>query len=68
VGKRDKKACGGFEIYFHLFLTSAVYGCEWSASRPGRLTAAENAFVYRMNRRLLEPRNRSGHFGEEVHL
>jgi len=24
------------EIYLHVFLTSALDGCEWTASRPGR--------------------------------
>jgi hypothetical protein len=26
------------EVYLHAFLTSALDGCEWSASRPGRFT------------------------------
>jgi hypothetical protein len=30
------KAYGGMEVYLHAFLTSALDGGEWSASRPGR--------------------------------
>jgi hypothetical protein len=26
------------DVYSHIFLTSALVGCEWSASRPGRFT------------------------------
>jgi hypothetical protein len=26
-------------MYIHIFLTSALVGGEWSASRPGRFTA-----------------------------
>jgi hypothetical protein len=29
------------EAYFHVFLTSALDGEEWSASRPGRFTLRE---------------------------
>jgi hypothetical protein len=32
------KTCGGMEVYLHHFLTSALDGGEWSASRPGRFT------------------------------
>jgi hypothetical protein len=32
------KAYGGADIYTHLFLTSALFGGEWSASRPGSFT------------------------------
>jgi hypothetical protein len=32
------KACGGVDIYNHIFLTSALAGGEWSASHPGRFT------------------------------
>jgi hypothetical protein len=32
------KAYGGVDVYIHIFLTSAVVGGEWSASRPGRFT------------------------------
>jgi hypothetical protein len=32
------KAYGGVDVYIHIFLTSALVGGEWSASRPGRFT------------------------------
>jgi hypothetical protein len=35
---RALRALGGVEIYLHPFLTSALGGDEWLASRPGRLT------------------------------
>jgi hypothetical protein len=37
------KACGGVDVYIHIFLTSALAGGEWSASRPGRFTPGERA-------------------------
>jgi len=32
------KAYGGMEVQLHAFLTSALNGSEWTASRPGRFT------------------------------
>jgi hypothetical protein len=32
------KAYGGVDVQLHIFLTSALAGDEWSASRPGRFT------------------------------
>jgi hypothetical protein len=32
------KAYGGMDVWIHVFLTSALVGGEWSASRPGRFT------------------------------
>jgi hypothetical protein len=32
------KAYGGVDMYIHIFLTSALVGGEWSASRLGRFT------------------------------
>jgi hypothetical protein len=32
------KAYGGVDVWMHIFLTSALVGVEWSASRPCRLT------------------------------
>jgi hypothetical protein len=29
------KAQGAVDVYIHIFLTSAITGGEWSASRPG---------------------------------
>jgi hypothetical protein len=32
------KTYGGVDVEIHVFLTSALVGGEWSASRPGRFT------------------------------
>jgi hypothetical protein len=37
------KAYGGADVYSHIFLTSALAGGEWSASRPDRFTPGERA-------------------------
>jgi hypothetical protein len=37
------KAYWGVEVQLHAFLTSALDGGEWSASRPGRFTPVERA-------------------------
>jgi hypothetical protein len=37
------KTYGGVDVYTHVFLTSALVGGEWSASRPGRFTPGERA-------------------------
>jgi hypothetical protein len=37
------KAYGGVDIQIHVFLTSALVGGEWSASRPSRFTPGEGA-------------------------
>jgi hypothetical protein len=37
------KAYGGVDVYIHIFLTSALAGVEWSASRPSRFTLGERA-------------------------
>jgi hypothetical protein len=39
------KAHGGMDVLSQIFLTSALVGCEWSASRPGRFTHEERAPV-----------------------
>jgi hypothetical protein len=36
-------AYGGVDVYSHIFLTSALVGGEWSASRPVRFTPGERA-------------------------
>jgi hypothetical protein len=36
VTHKDIETCAGVEVYFHVFLTSALV--EWSFSRPGRFT------------------------------
>jgi hypothetical protein len=37
------KAYWGLDVYIHIFLTSALVGGEWSASRPGRFTLGERS-------------------------
>jgi hypothetical protein len=37
------KAYGGAAVQIHIFLTSALAGDEWSASRDGRFTPGERA-------------------------
>jgi hypothetical protein len=37
------KAYGVVDVYIHIFLTSALAGSEWSASRPGHFTPGEGA-------------------------
>jgi hypothetical protein len=39
------KAYGGVDVQIHIYLTSALAGGEWSASRPCRFTAGERAPV-----------------------
>jgi hypothetical protein len=43
VGEVSMKAYGGVDVQIHIFLTSALVGGEWSASRPGRFTPRETA-------------------------
>jgi hypothetical protein len=35
------KTYGGVKVYIHVFLTLALCGGEWSASRPGQFTHEE---------------------------
>jgi hypothetical protein len=37
------KVCGGVDVEIHIFLTLALVGGEWSASRPCRFTPGESA-------------------------
>jgi hypothetical protein len=39
------KMYGGVEVYIHVFLTSALDGGEWLASRSGRFTTGERTPV-----------------------
>jgi hypothetical protein len=61
------KMCGGQDVEIHVYLTLALVGGEWSASRPGRFTPGEIT-RYPLNRGLGEPQNRSGRRGEEKNL
>jgi hypothetical protein len=55
---------GGAEVWLHAFLTSALDGGEWSASRPYRFTPRKRALWYSLNRRLGGPQNRFGRGAE----
>jgi len=44
------------EVQLHEFLTSALYGGEWSASRPVHLTSGESAPSTHLNGGLEGPR------------
>jgi len=55
------KTCGRVEVQLHAFLTSALYGGEWSASRRGRFTPS----CYPLYRWLGGPQSRSGRGDEE---
>jgi hypothetical protein len=37
------KTYGEVDVWVHIFLTLALVGGEWSASRPGRFTSEERA-------------------------
>jgi hypothetical protein len=37
------KAYWGVDVYIHIFLSLALAGGEWSASRPGRFIPGESA-------------------------
>jgi hypothetical protein len=50
------------------FLTSALDGGEWSASRPCRFTPGERAPWYPLDRRLVGPQSCSGRCGEKTNL
>jgi hypothetical protein len=50
------KAYGVLDVEIHIFLTSALVGDEWLASRPGRFTPQ-----HPLDRRLGQPKSQSGH-------
>jgi hypothetical protein len=58
------KAYGGVDVQIHIFLTSALAGGEWSASRPGRLIPGERAPGTHWIG-WVDPRSRPGRHGEE---
>jgi hypothetical protein len=59
------KAYGGVEVLIYIFLTSALAGGQWSASRPGRPTPGERAPGTQWIGGLGGPQSRSGRRGEE---
>jgi hypothetical protein len=58
------KTYGAVDVQIQIFLTSALVGGEWSASRLGRFTP-EKKLRYPLNRRLGGPQRRSERRGEE---
>jgi hypothetical protein len=56
------------DVEIHVFLTSALVGGEWSASRPGRFTPEERSPLHPFDRRLAWAQNLSGRCGEEKNL
>jgi hypothetical protein len=59
------KAYGGVEVKIYIFLTSALAGGKWSASRPGRFTPRGRKPGYPLDRRLGGPQKKSERHGEE---
>jgi hypothetical protein len=60
---RHGGAWGGEEVQLYSFLTSALDGGEWSASRPCRALPWGKDPRYPLNRRLGGPQSRSGRRG-----
>jgi hypothetical protein len=54
------KACGGVGGYIYIFLTSALAGGEWLASRPVRFTPGTHSIGGWVG-----PQSRSGRRGED---
>jgi hypothetical protein len=48
------------------FLISALFGCQWSASRPGRFNSVKTRYPF--DRRLGSPQILSWRYGEEKYL
>jgi hypothetical protein len=51
---------GGVDVWFHVFLTSALVGDVWSASPPGRFTPEKIIPRYALERRLSGHQSQSG--------
>jgi hypothetical protein len=62
------KVYGGVDVQIHVFLTSALVGCEWSASRPGRLTLRQIASGTHWTGGWVWPQSQSGRCGAETNL
>jgi hypothetical protein len=54
------KAYGGVDVYIHIFLTSALAGGDWSASRPCCFTPGERTPGSHLVRKLSGPQSLSG--------
>jgi hypothetical protein len=52
------------DVYIHIFLTSALAGSEWSASRLGRFKPGKKGARYPFDRRMGGPQSQSGRRGE----
>ena len=57
----------GVEVQLQSFLTSALDGCEWSVSHPGRFITLDE-IPMSVRRRLAGPYSQSGYFEEERNL
>jgi hypothetical protein len=55
---------GGVDVYIYVFLTSALAGGEWSASRLAAVPPRKES-PYPLDRRLYGPQHRSGRRGED---
>jgi hypothetical protein len=62
------KTYRGVEAYLQHFLTSALDGGEWLASRPCRFNPRGRVSEYTLNTRLGVPQIRSGRYGQEKNL
>jgi len=51
---------GGMEVKLHVVVTSALDGCDWSASRSIHFTSTVKSRRYPFDRRLGGPQTRSG--------
>jgi len=59
------KAYWEVDVYIHAFLTSALDGGEWSASRPSGFTPQGSSPCYPVDRRLGGLQSQSGRGDEE---
>lgn len=56
---------GGEEEELHSFLTSTLYGSDWSTSGTKQFIPKKKEHHYQLNRRMDGPQSRSGSFREE---